>query len=240
MARSSRPPRTIKATLTRFAIAAIVFVGLTIRCVLTVDRDLRVLVGILAFAAFLVSLLFGMDAGKAINREPTQKRSLRVVGAILIFPLAIFGAIFIAAGLVGVFVSIRALEMEVCTGKFSIETFEAIMRLVVCFFLPLAGYAMLREGLRRDPAVTQVIQHGSKKISVLSVPLWFRLLIFTQGIAVGTLVLAFAVAAAATNDCRAAAWIWSPIVSISVVIVAAAIAAGIFALRRRRVAQKIR
>jgi len=141
---------------------------------------------------------------------------------------------------VGVFVSIRAIEMEVCTGKFAIETMLAIMRLVVCFLMPLGGYAMLREGLRRDPAVTQIIQHGSRLISVLSVPLWFRLLMLTQGISVGTLVLAFAVAAAATNDCRAAAWIWSPIVSISVVIVAAAIAAGIFALRRRHVAQKIR
>ena len=99
---------------------------------------------------------------------------------------------------------------------------------------------MLRQGLRRDPAVTQDIQHGSRKITVLSVPLWFRLLMLTQGIYVGTLVLAFAVAAAATNDCRAAAWIWSPVVSISVVMVAAAIAAGIFALRRRRVAQRIR
>jgi hypothetical protein len=240
MAGSSRPPRTIKATLTRFAIAAIVFVGLTIRCALTVDRDLRVLVGVLAFAAFLVSILFGIDAGKAINREPTQKRSLQVVGAILIFPLAIFGAIFIAAGLVGVLVSVRAIEMELCTGKFSIEAIEAILRLAVCFLMPLGGYAMLREGLRRDPAVTHVIQHGSRKISALSVPLWFRVLMLTQGISVGTLVLAFAVAAAATNDCRAAAWIWSPLVSISVVIVAAAIAAGIFALRRRRVAQKIR
>jgi hypothetical protein len=240
MARSPRPPRTIKATLTRFAIAAVVFVGLTIRCVLTVDQDLRVLVGVLAFAAFLVTLLFGIDAGKAINREPTQRQPLRVVGAILIFPLAIFGAIFIAAGLVGVFVSIRAIEMEVCTGKFSIEVIGAIMRLVVCFLMPLGGYAMLREGLRRDPAVTQVIQHRSRKISVLSVPLWFRHLMLTQSISVGTLVLTFAVAAAATNDCRAAAWIWSPMVSISVVIVAAAIAAGIFALRRRRIAQKIR
>jgi len=155
-----------------------------------------------------------------------QKRSLRIVGAILIFPLAIFGAIFIAGGIVGIFASIRAIEMEACTGKFSIEAILAIMRSVVCFVMPLLGYAMLREGLRRDPAVTRVIQHGPKKISVLSVPLWFRLLMLTQGISVGTLVLAFAVAAAATNDCRAAAWIWSPMVSISVVIVAAAIAAG--------------
>jgi hypothetical protein len=102
----------------------------------------------------------------------------------------------------------------------------------------LAGYATLRQGLRRDPAVTKVIQHGSRKISILSVPLWFRILMLTQSISVGTLVLAFAVAAAAKNDCCAAAWIWSPMVSISIVIVAAAIAAGIFALRRRRAAQK--
>jgi len=240
MARSPKPPRTLSVALTLFAIAGTVFTGLTITCLLTADFDLRVIVGCFAIGAFLVTLMYSIDVGKAVNREPAPKPWVRVVGAILIFPLAIFGAVFIAAGLVGVFVSIRAIEMEVCTGKFSIETMLGIVRLVVCFLMPLGGYAMLREGLRRDPAVTQVIQHGSRTISVLSVPLWFRLLMLTQGISVGTLVLAFALAAAATNDCRAAAWIWSPMVSISVVIVAAAIAAGIFALRRRRIAQKIR
>jgi hypothetical protein len=240
MARSRKPPRTLSVALTLFAIAGTVFTGLTITCLMTADFDLRVIVGCFAFGAFLVTLMYGIDVGKALNREPAPNPWVRVVGAILIFPLAIFGAIFIAAGLVGVFLSIRAIEMEVCTGKFSIETMLSIMRLMVCFLMPFGGYAMLREGLRRDPPVTQVIRHGSRKISVLSVPLWFRLLMLTQGISVGTLVLAFAVAAAATNDCRAAAWIWSPMVSISVVFVAAAIAAGIFALRRRRVAQKIR
>jgi hypothetical protein len=235
MARSPKPPRTLSVALTLFAIAGTVLTGLTITCLLTADFDLRVIVGCFAVGAFLVTLMFSIDVGKAINREPAPKPWVRAVGAILIFPLAIFGAIFIAAGLMGVFASIRSIEVELCTGKFSIEAFFAIMRLVVCFLMPLGGYAMLREGLRRDPAVTQVIQHGSKKISVLSVPLWFRILMLTQGISVGTLALAFAVAAAATNDCRAAAWIRNPMVSISVVIVAAAIAAGIFALRRRRV-----
>jgi hypothetical protein len=62
---------------------------------------------------------------------------------------------------------------------------------------------------------------------------------FAQSIALGTLVIAFAVAAVATNSCETAAWIWSPLVSISVAVVAAAIAAGIFALRLHRAAQNI-
>jgi hypothetical protein len=53
-------------------------------------------------------------------------------------------------------------------------------------------------------------------------------------------LIAFAGAAAATNSCEAAAWIWSLLVSISVAVVAAAITAGIFALRLHRAAQKIR
>jgi hypothetical protein len=61
---------------------------------------------------------------------------------------------------------------------------------------------------------------------------------FAQSIAVGTLFIAFAGAAVATNSCEAAAWIWSPLVSISVAVVAAAIASGIFALRLHRAAQK--
>lgn len=238
MARSTRPPQSLSVALTLFAIAATVLMGLTITCLLTADFDLKVIVGCFGIGAFLITLMYGIDVGKAINREPAPKPWVRVVGEILIFPLAIFGAILIGGGFVGVIVSIREIEMEVCTGKVSIETILAIMRSVFCFIMPLAGYAMLRQGLRRDPAVTKVIQHGSRKTSILSVPLWFRILMLTQSISVGTLVLAFAVAAAATNDCRAAAWIWSPTVSISVVIVAAAIAAGIFILRRRRVAEK--
>jgi hypothetical protein len=164
MDRTPKPTRTIKATLTRFTIAAIACLGLTIGCLLTIDQDLRVLVGILAFIAFLFALLFGTDAGKAINREPRPQRSVRILGAILIFPLAILGAILIAAGLVGVLVSIRAIEMEVCTGNFSVETVLASMRLAVSLLMPLAGYRMLREGLRRDPNIVRVAQPGSKRI----------------------------------------------------------------------------
>ena len=191
-------------------------------------------------AAFLFALVYGINLGEAINREPTPKHSLRVAGAILVFPLAIFGVIVIGGGIVGVFVSIRAVELEACTGKFSIDATLALVRLLVCFLLPLAGYAMLRKGLRRHPAAVKVVQRDSGRISVISASLWFRILMFAQSIAVGTLAIAYAVATAATNSCEAAAWIWSRLVSISVSVAAAAMAAGIFPLRRRRGAQKIR
>jgi hypothetical protein len=161
-------------------------------------------------------------------------RRLRVVGAILAFPLAIFGVFVIGGGIAGVFVSTRTVEMQACTGKFSIDAIVALVRLLAGFLLPLAGYAMFREGLRRDPAAVKVVHSGSGRVSVISASLWFRILMFAQCIAVGTLVIAFAVAAAATNSCEAASWIWSPLVSISVAVVAAAIAAGIFALRLHR------
>jgi hypothetical protein len=239
MARAATPPRTIKATLTRFMIASTIFVGLTLTCLLTADLDLRVIVGCFAFAAFLITLTYGVNLGKAINREPMPTRRSRIVGAILVFPLAIFGVFVIGGGIAGVFVSTRMVAMQACTGNFSIDAVVALVRLLTCFLLPLAGYAMLREGLRRDPAAVKVVQRGSGRISVISASLWFRLLMFAQSIAVGTLVIAFSVAAAATNSCEAAEWIWSPLVSISVAVVAAAIAAGIFALRRRRIAQRI-
>jgi hypothetical protein len=184
--------------------------------------------------------MYGINLGKAINREPMPTRSFRIVGAILVFPLAIFGVIIIGGGIVGVFVSIRTVEIQACTGKFSIDATVALVRLLVCFLMPLAGYAMLREGLRRDPAAVKVLQRGSGRVSVISAALWFRILMFAQSIAVGTLVIAFAVAAAATNSCEAAAWIWSPLVSVTVAVAAAAIAAGIFALRLHRAAQKVR
>jgi hypothetical protein len=238
MAPSPKSPRTIRAALTRFIIASTIFVGVTLTCLLTADFDLRVIVGCFAFAAFLFTLGYGVNLGKAINREPLPKRRFRVVGAILVFPLAIFGVFVIGGGIVGVFVSIRTIEMQACTGNFSIDAVGAFVRLVACFLLPLAGYAMLREGLRRDPAAVKVVLRGSGRVSVISASLWFRILMFAQSIAVGTMAIAFAVAAAATNSCEAAAWIWSPLVSISVAVVAATIAAGIFALRLHRAAQR--
>jgi hypothetical protein len=158
----------------------------------------------------------------------------------IVFPLAIFGVIIIGGGIVGLFVSIRAVEMQACAGKFSMDGIVALVRLLPCLLMPLAGYAMLRQGLRHDPAAVKLVQRRSGPVSVISAALWFRILMFAQSIAVGTLVIAFAVAAAATNSCEAAAWIWSPQVSMSVAVSAAAIATGIFALRRRRAAQKIR
>ncbi len=95
---------------------------------------------------------------------------------------------------------------------------------------------MLREGLRRNPGVIKVVQHGSKETTIVSVPLWFRILMLTDGIAIGTSLVAFAVLAAATT-CEAAAWIWNPRASILIVIAGAALAVRIFALRRRHVAR---
>ena len=235
MTRSPKPPRTLCVSLTLFAIATVCLVGLTIVCLLTVDRDLKVLVGILAFVAFLFTLSFGIDTGKAINREPTPKPWIRVVGALLVFPLAIFGVVIIGGGIVGLFISIRTIEIKACTGQFSFDATLAVMQLLICFPAPLAGYAMLREGLRRDPTAVKVVQRGSGRVSVISASLWFRILMFAQSIAVGTLVIAFAGAAAAANSCEAAAWIWSPLRSISVAVAAAAIAAGIFMFRWRRI-----
>jgi hypothetical protein len=224
--------------LTRFIIASTIFVGLTLICLLTADLDLRVIVGCVVFAAFLFTLMYGVDLGEAINRQPMPKRRFRVVGAILVFPLAIFGVLAIGCGIAGVFVGSRTVEMQACTGKFSIDAVVVLAQLLACFLLPLAGYAMLRKGLRRDPAAVKIVQRGSGRVSVISASLWFRILMFAQSIAVGTLVIAYGGAAAATNSCETAAWIWSPLVSISVAVVAAAIAAGIFALRLHRARTK--
>jgi hypothetical protein len=224
--------------LTRFIVASAIFAGLTVTCLLNADLDLQVIIGCFAFAACLFTLKYGVNLGKAINREPTPKRWLRVVGAILVFPLAILGVFAIGGGIAGVFISVRTIEMQACSGNFSIDAVEALVRLLTCFLLPLAGYAMFREGLRRDPSAFKIVQRGSGRVSVISASLWFRILMFAQSIAVGTLVIAFAVAAAATNSCEAAAWIWSPLVSISVAVAAAAFAAGIFARRLRRAAKR--
>jgi hypothetical protein len=233
MARSPKPPPTTKATLTRFTIAAVILVWLTISCLRTVDPDLRVLVGILAFVAFLATILFGIDSGKAINRDPAAGPRLRLLGAVLVLPLAVFGVIFMSTGLVLLFVSVRTVEMEACNGHLAAM---AAARFVFALLMPLGGYGMLREGLRRNPQVIKVVQHGSREITIVSVPLWFRILLLTDTIAVCTALVAYAALAAATT-CEAAAWIWSPKASILIVIAAAVLAVRIFVLKRRRIAR---
>lgn len=194
------------------------------------DVDLRILLGVSAFAGFLATLMIGIRAGKAISREPSASPRLRALGAVLVFPLTIFGAIIICAGLVMLFVSVRTIEMDACNGQLA---GLAAVRFFVALLLPLGGYGMLRQGLGRDPKAIEVVNHGSREITIVSVPLWFRILMLTDGIAVGTSFLAFAVLSSATT-CEAAAWIWSPRISAFIVVAAAALAARIFALRRRR------
>lgn len=223
---------TVKVTLIRFGLAAIASAGLAISCFRTPDPDLRVLVGVLVVAAFLATLLFGMDAGKAINREANVSPPLRKLGAVLIFPLAIFGVIFIGAGLLLLFASVRTVELEACRGQLA---GLAAVRFAVAFFMPLAGYGMLREGLRLAPMAMEVAKHKSREVTTVSVPLWFRILLLTDSIAIGTSAIAFAVVATATT-CEAAAWIWDPKVSVLLAVASAALAVRIFALRRRRLA----
>jgi hypothetical protein len=135
MTRSPKTPRTMKAVLTRFIIASTILVGLALTCLFTADLDLRVIVGCFAFAAFLFTLMNGINLGEAINREPMSKRWVQVVGAILVFPLAIFGVFVIVGGIAGVFVSIRTAEMQGCSGKFSIDAVVALCGCwCVCFF----------------------------------------------------------------------------------------------------------
>ena len=102
--------------MARFIIASTIFVGLTLTCLLTADLNLRVIVGCFAFGAFLFTLTYGVSLGESINREPMPNRPLRVVGAILAFPSAIFGVFVIGGGIAGVFVGSRTVEMQVCTG----------------------------------------------------------------------------------------------------------------------------
>lgn len=74
MANSPKPPRTIKAALPPFILASTLCVGLTLTCLLAADFDLKVIVGCCAVAAFLFTLMHGINLGEAINREPTPKR----------------------------------------------------------------------------------------------------------------------------------------------------------------------
>jgi hypothetical protein len=228
--KATRVPKAITATLAGLTLCALGSAWLTIKCVLIGDPDLRILVGVLAFAALLTTLMIGIRAGKAINRVPSASPWLRVLGVVLVFPLAIFGAIIICAGLVMLFVSVRQIEMDACSGHLA---GLAAVRFFVALLMPLGGYGMLRQGLRRDPKVIEVVHHGSREVTIVSVPLWFRVSMLADGIAIGTSFLAFAVLSSATT-CEAAAWIWSPRISIFIVTAAAALAVRIFALRRRR------
>lgn len=228
--RAKREP-TVKSALIKMALAAIVLLGLSIICLRDIDGGLRAtLIVFMAIVVLPSVILFGIDASRAIKREQPQHGPLRLLAATLIFPQAMFGIVLIATALVLPFVSIRAVAIEAAEGRFA--AMRAYGLLLSPLFLVL-GCHYLWEGLGAVAKVPRRIRFGRWEMNAPHIPTWLMVLIVADGISIGTLLLAYIVAAIATTQYIALRF-WQPAVSISVAIVAVPLALRLVTSRQRR------
>jgi len=221
--RLPRRPPTAKASFIKMAIAGVALLMLVLICMRDIDSGLRAT--LLTFVAIIVvpsTLLFGVDAGKAIKRSEVSGGPSNKLAAVLIFPEAIFGAILIGTGLVVPFVSVGTLAVEASSGRFAAMS---AIQLVVSLMLPVVGIRLINEGLGRT-------NEGGPS-NAFRIPRWLRIVVFANTMAICTSLLVFIVFANATNGVQAA-WIWKPIVSITLFLAAAPLAARHLSWRQRR------
>jgi hypothetical protein len=224
--RLPKSPPTAKASFIKMAIAGVALIMLVLICVREIDPGLRAtLLTFVAIVVFPSTLLFGVDAGKAIKRSEVPGGPSNKFAAVLIFPQAIFGGILIGAGLVVPFVSVGTLAIEASSGRFA--EMSAI-QLVVSLMLPVVGIKLINEGLGRTI-------EGSPS-NAFRIPRWLRVVVFANTMAICTSLLVFIVFASATNGVRAA-WIWKPVVSIALFLAATPLAARHLTWRRRHTAK---
>ena len=193
-----------KGSLIKLAGALIVLVAIAASCMRHIDPGLRIV--LIAFGVLAVVpavLLFGADAAKAIKRDFAQTTAMRSFAAVLIFPQLLVGCILVCGGIVIPFTSVRAISLGAADGQFA---GMAAIYLAISLMLPPVGLRLVNDGLGR----------ANKRIhwSALPIPLWLRVAMLANTIAVATSVIAFfALAGAETGD--RAAWVWRPFVSIA-------------------------
>jgi hypothetical protein len=91
--------RDVKKSFWRLIGAAIASAGLTAFFIFDRDSPFAGLaVGLVVIVVFPSTLLFAIDASRAIRREITANNSVQVLGKILGIPQAIFGIILMAFG----------------------------------------------------------------------------------------------------------------------------------------------
>lgn len=220
--RLPKNPPTAKASFIKMAIAGVALIVLVLICLGAIDPGLRAtLLTFVAIVVFPSTLLFGVDAGKAIKRGEVPGGPTNKFAAVLIFPQAIFGGILIGAGLIVPFVSVGTLAIEASSGRFAAMS---AIQLVVSLVLPVVGIRLINEGLGRA-------NEGSAS-NVFRIPRWLRVVWFANTIAICTSLLAFIVFSNVTNGVPAA-WIWKPVVSIALFLAATPLAARHLSWRRR-------
>jgi hypothetical protein len=99
------------------------------------------------------------------------------------------------------------------------------IQLVVSLMLPVVGIRLINEGLGRT------VEGGPS--DAFRIPRWLRVVMFANTMAICTSLLVFIAFANATNGVQAA-WIWKPLVSMALFLVAVPLAARHLSWRQRR------
>lgn len=155
------------------------------------------------FAVLPIVVLFAADVGKAIKCETAPTAAMRSLAAVLIFPQLLFGYLLICGGIIIPFISVRAISLGAADDHFA---GMSVIYLVISLMLPSVGLRLVTDARGRTP----------KEIpwNALPLPLWVKVAMLANTIAVATSVMAFFTIVGAEGG-EHAAWIWRPLVSIS-------------------------
>lgn len=195
---------TAKSSLIKMTGAVIVLLAISILSIRRIDPRLRiVLVAFGVLAVLPVVVLFGADAGKAIKREAAPTAAMRRLAVGLIFPQPLFGYLLVCAGIVIPFINVRAISLGAADGHFA---GMSVMCLVISLMLPSVGLRLVTDARGRT--------YKGIPWSALPLPLWVKVAMLANTIAVATSVIAFFTIVGAEGG-EHAAWIWRPLVSIS-------------------------
>jgi hypothetical protein len=132
--------RDVKKSLWRLIAAALASAGLFAFFIFDRDSPFAGLaVGLVVVVVFPSTLLFAIDASRAIRREILTNNSVRVLGKILGIPQAIFGIILMAFGV--------AYPVYSLINGLGLTPLVTVLYIVMALVMFCVGFYYVKEGL---------------------------------------------------------------------------------------------
>lgn len=136
---------TVKSALIKLSVSTIILAFLiSLIVAYPHDSDNGIIGGLIILVIFPSTLLFGIDASRAIKRETPSHRSVQILGKALGVPQGVFGVILVAFGVVFPIMSIRDF---IETGSFGENPAFRIVCIGTAILMFSIGYHYVKESL---------------------------------------------------------------------------------------------
>jgi len=136
---------SIKKSLIKLLVATIVLVGLVSECFYQSDRGLVAVLAVgTAILALPIVILLSIDTSRAIKREISINKSMKILGAFLGIPQAVLGILLMAIGIAYPFIGIRNIVVDLSLGQPAIFP---LISTIIAIMMFIIGCYYLREGL---------------------------------------------------------------------------------------------